>query len=79
MNPSYLRLRRPLADAMSRYSTWLGAPELGPPQEVAEHDAIDLALDNETWKGLAVYVFASGPWTVFEEVSGGLAARTVDD
>ena len=79
MNPSYLRLRRSLEDAITRYGAWIKAPELAPPQEVAESDAIDLALENEQWKGLAVYIFASGPWTVFEELSGGLGARTAED
>jgi hypothetical protein len=79
MNPSYLRVRRPLEDAIARYGAWIDAPELVPPQEVAEDDAIDLALQDEQWKGLAVYVFASGPWTVFEELSGGLGARPAED
>jgi len=34
-----------------RYGAWIKAPELGPPQEVAESDAIDLALENGQWKG----------------------------
>lgn len=79
MNPSYLMLRRPLADAMARYGSWIGLSELAPPLEVAEDDAIDLALEDEQWKGLAVYVFASGQWTVFEELSGGLAGRAVEE
>jgi hypothetical protein len=79
MNPSYLRLRRPWRDAMARYGAWLGAPELAPPQEVAEDDALPLALEKGQWKGLAVYVFASGPWTVFEELSGGHAGRPAAD
>ncbi len=79
MNPSYLRIRRPLAEAVRRYGDWIGAPELGPPREVAEREAIDLALTNGQWKGLAVYIFSSGPWTVFEELSGGLAARPAGD
>ena len=79
MNPSYLMLRRPLADAIARYGTWIGVPELAPPLEVAERDAIDLALEDEEWKGLAVFIFVSGPWTVFEELSGGLADRPVEE
>ena len=79
MNPSYLLLRRPLAEAMSRYGEWIGAPELGPPREMSEGRAIDEALEGEEWKGLAVYVFGSDPWTVFAELSGGLAARSTDD
>jgi hypothetical protein len=69
VNPSYLRLRRPIADALRRYGAWIGVPELEPPREVAAREAIDLALIGEEWKGLTVYVFSSGPWTVFEELS----------
>ena len=79
MNPSYLLVRRSLEDAMARYGAWIGVPELTPPQEVAEGDAIDLALEGGQWKGLAVYIFVSGAWTVFEELSGGLAARPATD
>jgi hypothetical protein len=79
MNPSYLQMRRPLRDAMTRYGAWINAPELAPPQEVAEDDAIDLALEDDQWRGLAVYIFAAGPWTVFEELSGGFGARPAED
>jgi hypothetical protein len=79
MTPSYLLVRRPLKDAIARYGAWIDLPELAPPQEVAEDDAFDLALEDDQWKGLAVYIFASGPWTVFEEISGGLGARPADD
>lgn len=79
MNPSYLLIRRPVTEAMSRYGAWLGAPELAPAQEVTDRDAIDQALDGEEWKGLAVYIFAAGPWTVFEELSGGLGGRPAED
>jgi hypothetical protein len=54
MNPSYLRVRRPLEDAMRRYGAWLDGPELTPPQEVAEGDAIGLALDEGRGKGFVV-------------------------
>ena len=70
-------LRRPMADAMERYGAWIGVPELAPPLEVAEDDAIDLAAEGDGWKGLAVYIFVSGPWTVFSEISGGLSDRPV--
>ena len=64
---------------MRRYGAWIGAPEVAAPREVEEREAMDLALDGDDWKGLAVYVFVSGGWTVFEELSGGLAARSADD
>jgi hypothetical protein len=49
--------------------------EIVPPRLVRDREAIDLALADGDWIGLAVYVYPSGPWTVFEELSGGLAAR----
>jgi hypothetical protein len=79
MNPSFLLIRGPVLEAMARYGAWLGASELGPPREVVDRDAIDLALDEGQWKGLAVYIFAAGTWTVFEEISGGLAGRPAED
>ncbi len=63
---------------MRRYGAWLDVPELAPPQHVAEGDVIDLALHEGAWKGLAVCIFASGPWTVFEELSGGLTGRPAE-
>ena len=78
MNPSYLRVRRPLQDAMERYGRWIGTPEIEPPRLVRDREAIDLALADDEWRGLAVYIYASGPWTVFEELSGGLGARTAE-
>lgn len=74
---SYVRVRCPVAEAMSRYGLWIGAPEVCPPQLVRERDAIDLALAEGEWLGLAVFIYASGSWTVLEELSGGLADRPV--
>jgi hypothetical protein len=79
VNPSYLLLRRPFDDAIARYGAWIDLPEVEPRREVAERDAIDLALDGDDWKGLAVFVFSSGDWTVFEELSGGLGSRPAED
>jgi hypothetical protein len=75
---SYLRLRCPLEEAMPRYGRWIGAPELGPPRLVRERDKIDLSLADGEWLGLAVFIYASGPWTVFEELSNGLEMRSVE-
>jgi hypothetical protein len=72
---SYARLRCRLEEAMGRYGRWIGAPEVGPPRLVPERDAIDLAVADGEWLGLAVLIFASGPWTVFEEISSGLESR----
>jgi hypothetical protein len=79
MVSSYLRMRCPVEEAMARYGRWIGAPELGPPRLVRERDKLDLALADGDWLGLAAYIFASGPWTVFEELSGGLALRSATD
>jgi hypothetical protein len=75
---SYLRLRCPLEEAMARYGRWFGAPEVSPPRLVRERDAIDLALADGEWLGLAVFIYASGPWTVFDELSSGLESRPVE-
>lgn len=77
MVSSYIRIRCPIEEAMARYGRWIGSDEIRPPRLVPERDNIDLALENEEWIGLAVYIYASGPWTVFEELSGGLATRPV--
>jgi hypothetical protein len=71
-------MRCPLEAAMARYGRWIGMPEVGPPQLVAERDKIDLALADDDWLGLAVFIYASGPWTVIEELSGGLALRPAE-
>jgi hypothetical protein len=74
---TYLRMRRPLEDAMARFARWLGEPEVRPPRKVRERDAVDLALDAAgDWLGQAVYVYASGEWTVFDDLSGGLSTRS---
>ena len=78
MVSSYLRMRCPVEEAMARYGRWIGQPELSPPRLVAERDAIDLAAPDEDWLGLAVFIYASGPWTVIEELSGGLALRPAE-
>jgi len=74
---SYVRLRCALAEGLDRYGRWIGTPEVSPYRLVQERDAIDLALANDEWLGLAVFVYASGSWTVIEELSGGLSERPV--
>jgi hypothetical protein len=76
---SYVRVRRPLEDAMARYGRWVAEPELEAPRVVRERDAIDLSLENGNWRGMAVYIYASDGWTVFEDMTGALASRTVAD
>lgn len=72
---SYVRLRCPVEEAMARYGRWIGAPEVAPRRLVRERSAIDLALDDGEWLGLAVFIYESPPWTVIEELSGGLSER----
>ena len=64
---------------MARYGRWIGAPEVEPPRLVLERDKIDLALSDGEWSGQAVFVYASGRWTVFEALSGGLDMRSAAD
>lgn len=75
---SYARLRCPLEEAMARYGRWIAVPEVAPRQLVPERDAIDLALADGEWIGLAVFIYEDGPWTVIEELSGGLSERPAE-
>jgi hypothetical protein len=75
---SYVRIRCPVEEAMARYGRWIGVPEVRPRRLVPERNAIDLALADEQWLGLAVFIYGSGPWTVIEELSGGLALRPAE-
>ena len=75
---SYVRLHCPLAEGLDRYGRWIGTPEVGPRRLVRERDAVDLALANEEWLGLAVFVHHSDSWTVIEELSGGLSDRPAE-
>ena len=79
MVSSYVRVRCRVEEAMARYGRWIGVPEVGPPRLVRERDKIDLALADGNWLGLAVYIYDSDSWTVFEELSGGLATRSPAD
>jgi len=63
---------------MGRYGRWIGSPEAGPPRLVQEREAIDLALADGEWIGLAVFIYASESWTVIDELSAGLAIRPVE-
>ena len=75
MNPSYFRIRLPLPDAMSRFSSWLGLPELEPPRAVDLSEAVSLACDEVgTWRGSALYLYHNDEWTVFEDLSGHLGS-----
>ena len=75
---TYLRLRCRREDAMARYGRWLGLPEVEPPRLVRERGSLDLALKDGVWRGFGVFVFAYGPWTVFELLGGALSGRSVE-
>ena len=79
MVTSYLRLKRPRAEAMARYGQWIGVPEVEPARLVTDDEYIDLALHDGDWRGLAVYIYEAGEWTVFEEVSGGLGDKSASE
>ncbi len=75
MNPSYVRIRLPMADALPRFAEWIGLPPLGPPQEVKAVQAVDEACENGDWRSaIAVFIYQSGEWTVFDDQTGYLAA-----
>jgi hypothetical protein len=78
MVTSYLRVKRPLAEAMARYGRWIGSPEIEPARLVSDEESLDASLHDDEWRGLSVYIYEAGDWTVFEEVSGGLGDRPVE-
>jgi hypothetical protein len=73
---SYIRLRCSLDEAKARYGRWIGKAELAPPRVVPERDAIDLSLKDGDWMGIAVFLYPADPWTVIEEISGGLGVQS---
>lgn len=77
MNPSYLRIRLPLVQAMARFSQWLNLPELEPPK--LETDPVDAACENGAWRSLvAVFIYEAQGWTVFEDLTGYLASFSAE-
>ena len=79
MTESYARIRLPMAEALVRFSAWIGLPELGPPVSVKWNKVVDAACENDTWRSaVAVYIYESEGWTVFEDQTGYLSAITAD-
>ena len=75
MCPSYLRIRLPLATALSRFGAWIGLPELAPPRQVDASRTIDDACNpGGNWRGIALFVHESDGWTVFDDLTGYLAS-----
>lgn len=79
MVSSHIRLRAPIEEAMTRFGRWIGTAEIAVPRLVSDRNAVDAALgaDGE-WLGYTVWVYPADSWTVFEEVSGGLARPAAD-
>ena len=79
MNPSYARIRLPIDDALSRFSRGIALPELSPPEKVKSNEAVRKACKNAVWRSIiAVYVYESGQWTVFDDLTGHLASFSAD-
>lgn len=78
MCPSYLRIRLPKDEAMGRFARWLDLPALEPPLEVPAERAVDLAVDGSQWHGIAVFIGEQQDWTVFEDLTGYLAAISIE-
>jgi hypothetical protein len=79
MNPSYFRIRLPKSDAMERFDSWIGLPELEPPKVVTLLKSVDEACDeNGHWRGSALYVYEKDGWTVFEDLSGHCGSIPAD-
>jgi hypothetical protein len=58
---------------MTRFSRWLGLPELAAPVRVKSSDAASLACNESgDWRGATVFVYEVDGWTVFEDESGEL-------
>ena len=79
MNPSYFRINLPIDESLTRFSQWIGLPELSPPTKVRLLRAVDAACENGVWRSLvAVYVYESSHWTVFEDFTGYLATFSAE-
>jgi hypothetical protein len=79
MNPSYVRIRLPMADALTRFSHWIMLPELAPPKLVKSSKMCESACENGAWRSVvAVYIYESATWTVFEDLTGHLASFPAD-
>lgn len=79
MNPSYARIRLPIVDAMPRFSEWIGLPQLATPKKLKSNDVVGAACKNGVWRSLvAVFIYQSGEWTVFDDLTGHLASFSAD-
>jgi len=79
MNPSYARIRLPIAEALPRFSKWIGLPPLGQPRKLKWNDVADTACNNGVWLSVvAVFIYESKEWTIFDDQTGHLASFSAD-
>jgi hypothetical protein len=73
MNPSYCRIRLPMAVAVERFAAWNRLTTVGPLVPTDSGNAIRLAVDERGhWRGHAIFVSELGVWTLFQDFSGAL-------
>lgn len=64
-----------MAEALPRFAAWIGLPASGPPKEVGSGRVVDEACENGAWRSpVAVFIYQSGDWTVFDDQTGYLAS-----
>ena len=79
MCPSYARIRLPIAQALTRFSNWIGLPALGPPKDLKWNKINDVACEGGAWRSLvAVFIYESREWTVFADQTGYLSSISPD-
>lgn len=79
MNPSYCRIRVPKDAALQRFARWSGLEAVGTLVATNCMKAIELATDNGTWRGAAVFIAEVGGWTLIQDLSGCLSATPGED
>jgi hypothetical protein len=79
MNPSYARIRLPMAEALARFGEWIALPSLGPPKNLQWNEVVDVACMDGVWRSVvAVFIYESGEWTVFDDQTGHLASFSAE-
>lgn len=80
MCPSYLRILLPIDDALRRFSQWISHAPLAPPKKLKASKAVDAACKGGDWRSLvAVFIYESGDWTVFNDQTGHLASYSAQE
>ena len=76
---TYARIRLPMAEALGRFSAWIGLPPLGPPTEVKWNEVVDAACKDGEWCSVvAVFIYECEAWTVFDDQTGHFATLSAD-